>query len=224
MQQATILLLPALNQMIDITTTRTMATRVHPPEVTYVLLFALTVASGLLDQAGLDEAERRYERLMALGEALLNLAGDFKSTFLEAAAIARRHGWGEREAQGVIGATSWFDLEAMGSQGQRREVEQALAALPAGDSAARCSRGSPAFSRCPSIRPRRRCSRKRRWRWRVACAAPWSFRWRSARGFAPSWAQRESRSATRTAASKSTSCSAPAIPGKRCWRPATWPI
>jgi len=90
MQQATILLLPALNQMIDITTTRTMATRVHPPEVTYVLLFALTVASGLLDQAGLDEAERRYELLMALGEALLNLAGDFKSTFLEAAAIRWR--------------------------------------------------------------------------------------------------------------------------------------
>jgi hypothetical protein len=45
---AAILLLPALNQMIDITTTRTMATKIHPPQVIFVLLAALTLASALL--------------------------------------------------------------------------------------------------------------------------------------------------------------------------------
>ncbi len=97
-------------------------------------------AVALLDQAGLDEPERRYELLMVLGEALLNLAGeDFKSTFLEAAAIARRQGWGEREARSVIGATAWFEIEAQGAYGQRREVEQALAAIPAVDGLERCA-------------------------------------------------------------------------------------
>ena len=33
------LLLPALNNMIDITTTRTMALQTHPPRIIYVLLF-----------------------------------------------------------------------------------------------------------------------------------------------------------------------------------------
>ncbi|MGH2899355.1 MAG: ATP-binding protein, partial [Solirubrobacteraceae bacterium] len=96
-------------------------------------------ALGLLDQAGLEEAERRYELLMALGEGLLNLSLDFKGTFLAAAALARSRGWGEREARGVIGATARYDLEALGALGQRREVEQALAALPEQDSAERCA-------------------------------------------------------------------------------------
>ena len=32
------LLLPALNQMIDITTTRRMATQLHPPPIIFVML------------------------------------------------------------------------------------------------------------------------------------------------------------------------------------------
>jgi hypothetical protein len=43
-----LLLLPALNQMIDITTTRTMAMRMHPPAVIYVMLAAVAVAGALL--------------------------------------------------------------------------------------------------------------------------------------------------------------------------------
>jgi hypothetical protein len=35
------LLLPALNNMIDITTTRTMALQTHPPNIVYALLFTL---------------------------------------------------------------------------------------------------------------------------------------------------------------------------------------
>src|ERR1700758_5381477 len=42
------LLLPALNNMIDITTTRTMALQVHPPRIIYVLLFALGLICSLL--------------------------------------------------------------------------------------------------------------------------------------------------------------------------------
>jgi len=42
------LLLPALNNMIDITTTRWMALRTHPPSIIYVLLFILGLICSLL--------------------------------------------------------------------------------------------------------------------------------------------------------------------------------
>ena len=45
---ATMLLLPALNQMIDITTTRTMATLTHPPAVIHAMLGLLVLAGSLL--------------------------------------------------------------------------------------------------------------------------------------------------------------------------------
>jgi len=48
MQQATMLMLPALNQMIDITTTRAMATDMHPPVVIFGMLFSLTLVAALL--------------------------------------------------------------------------------------------------------------------------------------------------------------------------------
>jgi hypothetical protein len=46
--QAGILLLPALNEMIDITTTRRVATRNHPPAIIFVLLGALSLVGALL--------------------------------------------------------------------------------------------------------------------------------------------------------------------------------
>jgi len=46
--QATMLLLPALNEMIDITTTRVMATRNHPPLVVFLLLGGLSLVGALL--------------------------------------------------------------------------------------------------------------------------------------------------------------------------------
>jgi hypothetical protein len=42
------LLLPALNAMIDITTTRTLATSMHPPPMVFVMLFGLVLAGSLL--------------------------------------------------------------------------------------------------------------------------------------------------------------------------------
>ena len=45
---AAVLLLPALNQMIDITATRTMTGQIHPPLIIYVMLFGLALAGALL--------------------------------------------------------------------------------------------------------------------------------------------------------------------------------
>jgi hypothetical protein len=42
------LLLPALNQMFDITTTRTATTRIHPPSIVFVMLVVVACISALL--------------------------------------------------------------------------------------------------------------------------------------------------------------------------------
>ena len=57
--QATMLLLPALNAMIDITTTRTMAAQMHPPAIIFVMLFGLGLASALLAGYGMASATSR---------------------------------------------------------------------------------------------------------------------------------------------------------------------
>ena len=59
---APMLLLPALNAMFDITTTRTEAAKLHPPLITFAMLGALTLACSLF--AGYDMSIRR--RLNAL--------------------------------------------------------------------------------------------------------------------------------------------------------------
>lgn len=56
------LLLPALNEMFDVTTTRTAVHLVHPPTVIFAMLFALAGASSLL--AGYAMAESRSRRLV----------------------------------------------------------------------------------------------------------------------------------------------------------------
>jgi hypothetical protein len=56
---ATMLLLPALNQMIDITTTRTMAVKTHPPVIIFVMLFGLALASALLAGHGMAGSKSR---------------------------------------------------------------------------------------------------------------------------------------------------------------------
>ena len=53
-------LLPAINDMIDITTTRAMATQMHPPGIVYVLLLGLAFASALLAGYGVGEAHARH--------------------------------------------------------------------------------------------------------------------------------------------------------------------
>ncbi|MCI0658760.1 MAG: DUF4239 domain-containing protein, partial [Acidobacteria bacterium] len=53
------LLLPALNEMFDITTTRTAAMRMHPPVVIYAMLVALSLAGSLLAGYGMARAKMR---------------------------------------------------------------------------------------------------------------------------------------------------------------------
>jgi hypothetical protein len=55
----TMLLLPALNAMIDITTTRLMATRIHPPTIIFTMLLALALAGALLAGYGMAGAKTR---------------------------------------------------------------------------------------------------------------------------------------------------------------------
>src|ERR1044071_6617252 len=50
---APLLLLPALNAMFDITTTRTMAAQMHPPAIVFIVLFGLTLAASLLAGYGM---------------------------------------------------------------------------------------------------------------------------------------------------------------------------
>ena len=56
---APMLLLPALNAMIDITTTRTMAMQIHPPMIIFALLFGLALASSLLVGYGMASSTAR---------------------------------------------------------------------------------------------------------------------------------------------------------------------
>jgi hypothetical protein len=51
--------LPALNEMIDITTTRHVATQNHPPLVIYLLLASLSLVGSLLVGYGMSENKRQ---------------------------------------------------------------------------------------------------------------------------------------------------------------------
>ena len=53
------LLLPALNNMIDITTTRAMALQTHPPKIVYALLFGLGLICSLLAGYRMSSAQHR---------------------------------------------------------------------------------------------------------------------------------------------------------------------
>ena len=71
---AAMLLLPALNQMIDITTTRTMAGQIHPPMVIFLMLFGLALAGALLAGYGMAGGKSRDWLHMLAFAAVLALA------------------------------------------------------------------------------------------------------------------------------------------------------
>jgi len=72
-QAATMLLLPAVNEMIDITTTRAMAAQTHPPPIIFVLLFALALISALL--AGYSMASAKQRNWVHMAAFAFTLAG-----------------------------------------------------------------------------------------------------------------------------------------------------
>lgn len=70
------LLLPALNEMIDITTTRTMAAMIHPPAVIFALLFLLAMVCSVL--AGYSMAESPGRKWMHIaGFSLITVISVF---------------------------------------------------------------------------------------------------------------------------------------------------
>jgi hypothetical protein len=69
-EHARMLLLPALNDMFDITTTRSSMRRMHPPALVFVTLYLLALASALLAGIAMAAATRR-SWLHMIGFALL---------------------------------------------------------------------------------------------------------------------------------------------------------
>jgi hypothetical protein len=67
-------LLPAVNDMISITTTRAMAMQMHPPTIVYVLLLGLALASALLAGYGMGEAHARSWLHVLIFAAILTVA------------------------------------------------------------------------------------------------------------------------------------------------------
>ena len=72
-QSARMLLLPALNEMFDITTKRTMAGQAHPPHVVFGLLFVFALCAALL--AGNAMARPRSRRWLHAATFAFALAG-----------------------------------------------------------------------------------------------------------------------------------------------------
>jgi hypothetical protein len=71
---AAILLMPALNAMFDITTTRGMATQMHPPVVIFALLFALAIAAAVLAGYGIGGGSARPWLHMVVFAAVMSMS------------------------------------------------------------------------------------------------------------------------------------------------------
>ena len=65
--QAAIVVLPALNAMIDITTMRTMAAQMHPPAIVFIMLFILPLAFALLAGYGMTGKLRSWLHILCFG-------------------------------------------------------------------------------------------------------------------------------------------------------------
>jgi hypothetical protein len=72
--QSPLLLLPALNAMIDITTTRVMATRNHPPPIVFLLLGGLSLVGALLVGYGMSGNRERSWLHLGVFAAIMSLA------------------------------------------------------------------------------------------------------------------------------------------------------
>lgn len=70
----TTLVLSALNEMIDITTTRTMATKMHPPNIIFVLLIGSILASAVMAGHGMAANTKRSPLHMFAFAAICSLA------------------------------------------------------------------------------------------------------------------------------------------------------
>jgi hypothetical protein len=69
-QPARLLVLPALNAMIDITTSRTIATQTHPPSIIYATLIALMLTSSLLAGNALARGRRNWVHMIGFAATM----------------------------------------------------------------------------------------------------------------------------------------------------------
>ena len=69
-QPARMLILPALNAMIDITTTRTVAAQTHPPSIVYAMLVVLMLVSSLLAGHRMAEGERSWVHMVGFAATM----------------------------------------------------------------------------------------------------------------------------------------------------------
>jgi len=67
------LLLPALNAMIDITTTRVVASQTHPPIIVFYLLYLMSLMSALLAGYGMSGSKTRNFLHMAVLAAIISI-------------------------------------------------------------------------------------------------------------------------------------------------------
>jgi hypothetical protein len=67
------LLLPALNAMFDITTTRVVATQTHPPIIVFYLLYLMSLMSALLAGYGMSGSKTRNFLHMAVFAAIISI-------------------------------------------------------------------------------------------------------------------------------------------------------
>ena len=67
------LLLPALNAMFDITTTRVVATQTHPPIIVFYLLYLMSLMSALLAGYGMSGSKTRNFLHMAVFVAIISI-------------------------------------------------------------------------------------------------------------------------------------------------------
>jgi hypothetical protein len=64
------LLLPALHEMFDVTTARSMAARTHPPSVIFYLLFGLAILSALLAGLAIGTRKRNWIHLIVFAATI----------------------------------------------------------------------------------------------------------------------------------------------------------
>jgi hypothetical protein len=67
---AAMLMLPALNDMIDITTTRSVAAQNHPPRIIFIMLSGLSLLSALLAGYGMSSGRRSLLHVISYAAAL----------------------------------------------------------------------------------------------------------------------------------------------------------
>src|SRR5262245_45167228 len=68
--RCSLLLLPALNDMIDITTTRTMLSQFHPPTIIFLMLIVFSMAGALLAGYGMSTGRRSWVHLIGFSFAM----------------------------------------------------------------------------------------------------------------------------------------------------------